>query len=452
MKRQKPTNKFSLVQKLVASYAAITFFTMAALVFSILGLYSLNKTARDIARNDLMLINSANKLRESLLAQERYSGKYAILKSPEFIDLYRLRETEFLSTLKSLHTEQQKHELENLASLFENYRRIVNDLFLGKISDTLAQKTAAENVLKSIDTIYTNGQRNLNAKLEEADRKESSTIRWTLLLSFTGFILAICVAALFIYTISSAIGKLKKATHRIAEGDFDYDPQIPAGDEIGDLARDFSTMAVRLKELEQMNLDASPLTRLPGNIAIERVLSKRLHEGYPFAVCYADLDNFKAYNDRYGYIKASEIIKITGDLIYGAVTNYAEKDAFVGHVGGDDFVMLVAADKAATVCEAVIDAFDKEIISHYSSEDLARGAIEGTDRYGVERVFPIMTISIAVVICRQGEFDSAVEIAKTAAEIKDHVKGMPASNYFINRRKTKRDATVSSIGSHAVPN
>lgn len=438
MKSKRPSTKFTLVQKLIASYAAMTFFTMAALIFSIMGLYSLNKTARDIARNDLVLINSANKLRESILAQERYSGKYAILKSPEFIQLFHQREIEFQNILTNLKHAKQSRELMALAAYYQNYRLAAEGLFQGSVSDTLPMKTSAENVINAIDAIYRNGQAQLNAKLEEADDKESSTIKLTLLLSFTGFFLAICVAALFIYTISTAIGKLKKATHRIAEGDFDYDPRIPAGDEIGDLAHDFTTMASRLKVLEQMSLDASPLTRLPGNIAIERVLNKRLDSSETFAVCYADLDNFKAYNDRYGYIKASELIKITGEIIYETVKNHAGEDAFVGHVGGDDFVMVVDAEKVAEVCEAVIKKFDQEIVKHYTPEDVARGAIEGVDRYGVARVFPIMTISIAVVICRQGEFDSVVEIAKATAEIKDYVKGMPKSNYFMNRRKNKR--------------
>jgi hypothetical protein len=92
----------------------------------------------------------------------------------------------------------------------------------------------------------------------------------------------------------------------------------------------------------------------------------------------------------------------------------------------------------SVVCEEVIKKFGEGIIAHYKKEDLARGAIEGTDRYGVPRVFPIMTISIAVVICRQGEYDSAVAIAQTAAQIKDYVKGKPGSNYMVNKRRKAR--------------
>jgi diguanylate cyclase (GGDEF)-like protein len=299
-------------------------------------------------------------------------------------------------------------------------------------------KSATTQVFNAIDTIYNNTQEQLKVKLQAADRKEKWTIAWTIVLSFTGFALAMVVGTLFIYNVSTAIRRLKTATHKIAEGDFDYDPKIKAGDEIGDLARDFISMAARLKVLEQMSLDASPLTRLPGNIAIEGVLNRRLQDDVPFAVCYADLDNLKAYNDHYGYIKASEVIKKAGEIIYEAVKAAAEESAFVGHIGGDDFVMVVALEHAAPVCEAVIGMFDKEIRNHYTSEDLARGSIDAVDRYGVPRVFPIMTISIAVTICRKGEFDSAVAIAKAAAEIKDYVKSKPGSNYLINRRKVKR--------------
>jgi len=430
--------KFSLVQKLVAGYVAMAFFTTASLIFSIMGLYSLHSIAREIARNDLVIINSTNKLRESLLAQERYAGKYAILKSPEFIELFSRREAEFLDILQKLRQNKQNQDIVPLAQLYQNYRTNTYRLFQGETRDPLSIKAAAQKVFISIDIIYKNRQNQLNTKLETADKKESSTIRWTLILSFTGFSLAIVVAAFFIYNISSAIRRLKKATHRIAEGDFDYDPQIRPGDEIGDLAGDFISMAAKLKVLEQISLDASPLTRLPGNIAIERVLNRRLQEGIPFAVCYADLDNLKAYNDHYGYIKASEVIRRAGEIIYEAVKSTAEANAFVGHIGGDDFVMVIDMENAAAACEAVIEKFDAEIRNHYTPEDLSRGSIDAVDRYGVPRVFPIMTISIAVTICRQGEYDSAVEIAKAATEIKDYVKGMPGSNYLINRRKIKR--------------
>ena len=434
-----PTRRLSLVQKIIAGYCAISFFTVIALAIATMGIVSIHRTAREIAQTDLILINNAQRLRESLVAQERYVGKFLILGGSEFNDLFLKREKEFQSILRETLLEKDLPELRNLYTLYLQYSDSADNIFQKKNVNPEEMQSAAAKLFTTIDSITNNERLRIRQKLEVADQREQSTVKWTLILTFTGFILAAAVAAYVTYSISSAIRKLKKATHRIAAGEFDYDPQIPVGDEIGDLARDFTHMACRLKELEQVSLDASPLTRLPGNIAIERILNQRLEEGVPFAVCYADLDNFKAYNDRYGYIKASELIKKTGEIIYEESFKCAGDDAFVGHVGGDDFVVVLDADLATEFCKAVIREFDREIVTHYSSEDLQKGAIVGVDRYGVQRTFPIMTISIAVVVCQRGaEYDSAVEIAKAAAQIKDHLKGMPGSDYFVNRRKGSR--------------
>jgi len=430
--------RLTLVQKLVTGYAAIALFTMAALVFSVMGLYSLNTTARDIAKNDLVFINSTIKLRESLLAQQRAAVKGALLDSHEFRELYRKRADEFQHLLLILTTSQGPEDIKPVIASYVTFQSAADKLLGGDRNSTETLNAATEQVIQAIDACANFRQLQLSNKLEAADKKQTNTVQWTLILSFTGFLLAIIVATLVTYKISKAFTQLKKATHRIAEGEFDYDPQIPAGDEIGELARDFVKMAGRLKQSEQMCLDASPLTRLPGNIAIERVLTRRLHGPEPFAVCYADLDNLKAYNDHYGYIRASDLIKATGEIIHDAVRDNAGEDAFVGHVGGDDFVMVVTVEEAAGVCEAVIERFGKAIVDYYDAEDLARGAIAAVDRYGVPRVFPIMTISIAVVICGKGEYESAVDIARAAAEMKDYVKGQPGSNYLMNRRRYTR--------------
>jgi len=430
--------RISLVGKIIVGYSAMALFSIAALAFSINGLVSLHKTAKDIARTDLTFISNLQQLRESLVAQERYAGKYLILGSNEFREIFNKRSQEFRKTLQVMQKTKNIPELPALAKLYSTYQSASATVFSNRESDHGRMQSAGMQTLAAIDAISINEQKRLNAKLEDADQREESTLHLTLILSFTGFLLATAVAVFITYSISSAIRKLKKATHRIAEGEFDYDHKIPEGDELGDLARDFTHMAVRLKELEQMSLDASPLTRLPGNIAIERSLNRRLSSIEPFAVCYADLDNFKAYNDRYGYINGSELIKHTGEIIYEETSKYGGDNSFIGHVGGDDFVMVLPVETYDKVCESVISRFDREISAYYSDEDNARGLIEGKDRYGVHRSFPLMTLSIAVLECQQGEYDSAVDIAMTAAQIKDHVKVKPGSNYFVNRRKINR--------------
>ena len=435
MDKKHATFRLRLIYKLIVSYAAIAIFTSAAILYSLAGTYSINTTARDLARNDLVTINIIHKLSESIQAQERNAGKYAILKRVEFKELFERRAQEFLKNLNEL--EQKGTEL-NLSSLIESYltyRATVEKIFIEDTEDTQSLKDAADGVTTAINTVYDDHQTLLAAKIESANLKQTETIKWTLILSSTGIILSILIAVIVIYNISSAIKKLKKATLRIATGDFDYDPRIPPGDEIGELAGDFTRMAAKLKIYERVCLDASPLTRLPGNIAIEDVINRRLKNGEPFAVCYADLDNFKAYNDRYGYIKASDVIKMTAEVLYNAVRKHSDDNAFVGHIGGDDFIMIVPSDQAQPVCETAIQDFHKRIGKHYSPDDIARGAIEGIDRYGVPRVFPIMTISIAVIICQNGEYTSAVDIGRAAADTKANVKNRVGSNYMINRGK-----------------
>ena len=425
----------SLIQKIGAGYAAMAFFTMAALLFSSINLYAINNTARQIANKDLPVISALIKLRTSLLAQESFAGKYAILKDPTFINLFRQREKESLANLAVLERTESVKDLAEVKRRFLEYQAASEQLFTGRSANTARLRSSVLQVLDAVDASYVKRQNMLQAVLNRANQQQEATIRWSIVISCTGFLLAIAVAPFVTYRIFGAIRKLQRATHRIAAGDFDYDPQIPAGDEISDLADDFTRMAARLKVLEQMSLDASPLTRLPGNFAIERVLDERLKRGEKFAFCYADLDNFKPFGDHYGYAKGSELLRITGDLIYAAVKAHGDADGFVGHVGGDDFVMVVSTERAAPVCEAVIQSFDAEVVKHFSPEDLKAGGIKGCDRYGVHRFFPVTTISIAVIICGGDEYASAVDIARAAAEVKDSVKETPGSSYLISRQK-----------------
>ena len=253
-----------------------------------------------------------------------------------------------------------------------------------------------------------------------------------------GFFAGFTLTLFAVFQILSSLNRLKYATQLIADGAFDLDPQIRSRDEIGDLAGALSVMAKKFKNYEQMCLDASPLTRLPGNIAIERALLERMRRGENFALCYLDLDNFKAFGDRYGYARGSEVIKATGELIYFSIKGFDRGDDFVGHIGGDDFVLITSPDNVPGICENIIREFDRIIPGFYAPEDRERGFIQGVDRFGVERQFPIMTISIAVVSDLQREIKTPTEIAQVAAEIKDFVKTLPGSNYLVDRRRAKR--------------
>lgn len=259
-----------------------------------------------------------------------------------------------------------------------------------------------------------------------------------LVLALCGFIGGLIGMAFAAHQAAKIIERLRNATRYLGEvvldemspGEF-----LNASDGLG---REIQEMMLKIKDSQQRYLDASPLTRLPGNLAIEQVLKGKMEHGERFALCYIDLDDFKAYNDKYGYAKGSDLIKMTGEVIYRAKDEFADKQDFVGHIGGDDFVLITSPDNVEQVCQAIVSDFDRRIIGYYDREDVDKGYIEGTDRYGVQRRFSIMSISIAVVSDVKRSFISPVEIAKVATEIKDYVKSLPGSNYLIDRRVTAR--------------
>ncbi|MGB4600253.1 MAG: diguanylate cyclase [Trichlorobacter sp.] len=426
-------NRFTLTQKLIVSFSINGICMLGALVYAIVGLNTMHRMVGDIAHNDLTAATAAINLRDSMLAQERTARKFMILGQLELVDVHGRQAETFRKAQTLLRERTNLKSLNELDSRYAAYTLLGAKLFTGKpVSEAALIKSAAQ-VETAIEKLRAEQQQLLELKLTSAKQKEASTLTWALGLALCGVALAFTVAALLVYTFSASIGKLKKATHRIAAGDFEHDPHIPPGDEVGMLAQDFMRMAQRLKDLEQISLDASPLTRLPGNIAIERSISKRLREQQPFAMCYLDLDNFKSYNDKYGYIRASELIKEAGYLIHHVVEKLGDPDAFVGHIGGDDFVVVINHMLAKTACQNIIHDFDAMIPKYYSEGDRVVGYIDGVDRYGVPRHFPLVSISIAVLNCQPGKYTSAAEIATAAAEVKDRVKESAGSNYIIVR-------------------
>ena len=423
--------KMSLVQKLILSFALSGACLMAALFYSISGLGTMHKIEQDIAGKDLKAATTIIRLRELVVAQERLSGHFMILKQPEYSLIHQRNSDELCSELFKLRKINKSQTVADLEATYSGYIVQSKRLFAGEAPDMYDMKKTVDNLIRLIDVISENQRLDLSQKLARSDLQEEKTVAYSLGLAFAGVVLSFLIAAWMVYSFASSIGKLQHATHRIAAGDFDYHPDIEPGDEIGILAEDFRLMAAKLKELEQISLDASPLTRLPGNIAIERVINRHLREKTTFAMCYLDLDNFKSYNDRYGYIKASEVLKNTGEVIYNAVKRLDDPNAFVGHIGGDDFVVIISADKAEAACKAIIKGIDALVPAHYSDEDRCIGAIEGIDRYGVPRTFPLISISIAALLCRPGDYAQAAEIATAAAKVKDHVKVSAGSNYVI---------------------
>lgn len=196
---------------------------------------------------------------------------------------------------------------------------------------------------------------------------------------------------------------------------------------------------------EQSN--ANPLTKLPGNVVIERVVRQRLTSGNLFAVCYADLDNFKAYNDKYGYEAGDRVIQHTARLLMQAVRQAGNPDDFVGHIGGDDFVLVTTPDRDDAICSEIVSVFDKTIPEFYDEEDRESQCIQVENRSGVMERFPIMSITIAVVSNVSDRFETSHVIAERAAELKKYLKRFQGSNYLSERRSHQQ----ADAAGHAPP-
>ena len=187
--------------------------------------------------------------------------------------------------------------------------------------------------------------------------------------------------------------------------------------------------------LMSSNRKVSPLTGLPGNIQIQVELKKRLLKKEEFAILYFDLDNFKEYNDTYGFLKGDEVIKFTARTILKVMHHYKVEDTFVGHIGGDDFVGIISNVDYERLCQDIIAIFDNNIKEYFNKEDIERGYLEVENRKGVIEQFPLTSISIAVVEADKGRFHNTLEIGEIGAQVKHIAKTTMGSSYAINRRK-----------------
>ena len=191
-----------------------------------------------------------------------------------------------------------------------------------------------------------------------------------------------------------------------------------------------------ITRLLSVNRTVSPLTALPGSVQIHTELKKRLLRKEPFQVLYLDLDNFKAYNDVYGFIKGDEIIKLTARIITKNVHSLEDSDVFVGHIGGDDFVAIVDENvDHDKICQNIIAEFDTEVLKYFNDIDIERGYIEVCNRRGVIEEFPLTSISIGVVVADKKRFSNILEIGEVGAQVKHLAKTTMGSSYAIDRRE-----------------
>ena len=182
------------------------------------------------------------------------------------------------------------------------------------------------------------------------------------------------------------------------------------------------------------DLTVHPSTRLPGAVEIEADVQRRLGTQEPFAMCYADLDHFKEFNDRYSYYDGDRVIRILARILHDVVKGVVGERGFVGHIGGDDFIFVIPVDRITEICEEIVFVFDTLIPFQYSDQDRRAGYFFGKDRRGQLHRVPLMTVSIGVVTNERRHFTHAAQVSELATEMKSYAKTLPGSVFSIDRR------------------
>lgn len=193
-------------------------------------------------------------------------------------------------------------------------------------------------------------------------------------------------------------------------------------------------LLLEVARLEEIAIDANPLTHLPGNNTIVSTIQDAIDQKLDQTVLYADLDNFKAYNDHYGFSDGDDLLLFTAETLQTAIRTVCGGKGFLGHVGGDDFVLMVDAAKAEALGAEIVRQFDLGAPAFYRDEDAERGYIEGEDRLGHLVRFPLAAISMGGVRLQRYNFTRYLEVASVCAEVKHLAKAVPGSNLFMDRR------------------
>lgn len=194
----------------------------------------------------------------------------------------------------------------------------------------------------------------------------------------------------------------------------------------------------------QRDVAVNPSTRLPGTTEIEREIRRRMEDGERFAVCYADLDHFKEYNDRYSYYDGDRVIYLVSRILHDVVKGMIERRGFVGHIGGDDFIFIIPVDDISAVCTEVLTVFDTLIPYQYNEQDRRAGYYFGKDRRGQLHRVPLMTLSIGIVTNEHRKFAHPAQVSELATEMKSYAKTQPGSVFVVDRRHDSEHGEVET--------
>ena len=416
--------------------------TVLASATAVINLKKLNQTAYEMTSRNFVLVNTTKSMMDALLTQESTEKKYFIFKDQSLEQIFWQRADEFktgLETMRKLDVGPVNDKLlDKLILLHDRYGVLFSQevalLQEGRLSDALAvsdtsSREAIEEMALHLKDIQKRADKAINDKMNIIAQESAKAINMTVGLSLLSLLLGIALALLITGNISSPLRQLQKATSLIAEGQLDHQINIKRNDEIGALAESFAYMTQRLKILEEINLDASPLTGLPGNAAIENRINDLLARKTLFSLCQVDLDNFKPFADKYGYAWGSEVIKEVAAILKGYIDENFSEELFIGHIGGDDFVVIASPAQAKGICQQLVNDFEKRMLRFYDIQDAQNSYIMGKDRQGVMQKFPLITVTIAMVTDDGSRFKNPLDMAMTVAELKEYAKLLPGSNY-----------------------
>jgi GGDEF domain-containing protein len=218
-------------------------------------------------------------------------------------------------------------------------------------------------------------------------------------------------------------------------------PRFAAAEQVARL----NALALRTER----NVAVHPSTRLPGTTEIERAIRRQVESDAGFAVCYADLDHFKEFNDRYSYYDGDRVIYLLSRILHDVVRGLQPSDSFVGHIGGDDFIFVVPIEVYPTICAEILDVFDALIPLQYNDQDRRAGYFFGKDRRGQLHRVPLMTLSIGVVTNQNRTFSHPAEVSELATEMKSYAKSLPGSVFVTDRRRGDHDLRSGPDGRDA---
>lgn len=433
--------KLTINRKLLLSYLSMALLTVLSSAYAVVSLQNLNKLAYDITNRDYAILDNSKLMMDALLTQESTEKKALIFKDPSFEKIFGARSQEFkkgIENINKYHLAGFSATLAQLSSLQDQYdtlfqRELVlmqeNRLDEALLLSEKEGKQFIDAMASRVRYIGKNAEQKIDSNVRLFKDESLRASRITIALSIISLISGFTLAMLVTYNIARPLKKLEKATALIAEGKFNNDLNMNRGDAIGSLASAFIVMAERLKVLETSHRDASPLTGLPGNLAIEKHIKMRLAAKRPFSLCHLDLDNFKPFADNYGYAWGSEVIKEVGQIITQQAKNSDGQDVFIGHIGGDDFVLISEPRTAEEMCQSILQEFDQRSLKFYAEEDREKGFLTGNDRSGVRRNFPLITMTIAIATDDGSRFKTPLEMAAMAANLKEYAKSLPGSNY-----------------------